>query len=61
MEGQTVIQPKYSKGEVQFKWDDTLHTACPAVIQSGNERAVQRYKMSRFIKRGCANLVWETR
>ena len=60
MEEQTCIQPKYSKGEVQFKRDDTLHTACVAVIRSGNERAVQRCKMSWFIKRGCAYSVWET-
>ena len=29
----------------------TLHTACVAVIRSGNERAVQRCKMSWFNKR----------
>jgi len=51
LEGQYCIQPKYSKGGVQFKRDDTLHTACVAVIRSGNERAVQRCKMSWFNKR----------
>ena len=60
MQGQTTVQPKVSKGDVQFTRDDVLHSACVAFSRSGNERAVQRCKMSWFIKRGCAYSVWDT-
>ena len=59
MEGQTCMQPKYSKGDGQFTGNETLHSACVAVIRSGNERAVQRCKMSWFLKRGCAYQLWD--
>ncbi|CAJ1957377.1 unnamed protein product [Cylindrotheca closterium] len=54
MEGQTCTQPTYSKGDTQSSGKATLYLACVAVIRSGNERAVQRCKMSWFLKRGCA-------
>ena len=41
MEGQKCLQPKHSKGEMQFEGKDTLHSACMAVTCSGNECAVQ--------------------
>mmetsp|Transcript_31596 Transcript_31596/g.76333 ORF Transcript_31596/g.76333 Transcript_31596/m.76333 type:complete len:492 (-) Transcript_31596:28-1503(-) len=59
MEGQKCKQPKYSKGDIQFSGNDTLYSACVAVVRSGNERAVQRCKMSWFLKRGCAFQQWD--
>ena len=52
MEGQTCIQPKYSKGDNQLEGDDTLYSACITMIRSGNEHAVQHCKMSWFLKHG---------
>ncbi|CAJ1954781.1 unnamed protein product [Cylindrotheca closterium] len=54
MEGQTCTQPTYSKGGTQSSGKATLYSACVAVIRSGNERAVQRCKMSWFLKLGYA-------
>lgn len=60
VEGQKCLQPKYSKGEMQFEGKDTLCSACVAVMRSGNERAVQRCEMSWFVKRGCGFSLWDT-
>lgn len=57
-EKQTCMQPDFSKGDFQFTGKETLHTACIAMVRSGNERAVKRCKMSWFIKRGCAYQLW---
>ena len=58
--GQKCLQPNYSKGSSQqFGQKEMLHSACIAVVRSGNERAVQRCKMSWFVKRGCAYTLWD--
>ena len=46
----------------QFTGEETLYSALiAAMIRSGNERAVQRCKMSWFMKRaGCAFQLWDT-
>jgi hypothetical protein len=59
-EGQKCVQPTYSKGDSQFTGEETLYSALIVMIRSGNERAVQRCKMSWFVKRGCAFQLWDT-
>ena len=39
--------------------DQTLHSACVAVIRSGNEHAVKMAKLSWLIKRGCVDQLWD--
>ena len=60
LEGQTCIQPKYSKGDMQFEGNDTLHSSDIAVVWSGNESSVDRTNMSWFLKCGCDYHHWCT-
>jgi hypothetical protein len=38
-EGQRCLQPHFAESDKNFNPHDTLHTACIAIIRSGNERA----------------------
>ena len=50
--GQNCLQPEFAKSDEHFRRrDQTLHSACVAVIRSGNERAVKMAKNSWLIKR----------
>ena len=40
-EGQSCLQPIFAKSDEQFTRDQMLHSACVAVVRSGNERAVK--------------------
>jgi hypothetical protein len=44
--GQNCLQPEFAKSDEQSRRDQTLHSACVAVIRSGNERAVKMAKNS---------------
>jgi hypothetical protein len=57
--GQLCCQPDYDDGD-QFKGYQTLRSGCVAVVRSGNERAVNRCKMSFFLKRGTKDHLWDT-
>jgi hypothetical protein len=57
--GQNCLQPEFAKSDEQFRRDQTLHSACVAVIRSGNERAVKMAKNSWLIKRGCVDQLWD--
>ena len=50
--GQRCLQPDFAQSDSKFSGKETLHSACIAVIRSGNERAVKMAKMSWFLKRG---------
>jgi hypothetical protein len=52
MEGQECLQPTFAESDTQFTDRATLYSAAVAVVRSGNERAVNRCKMSRFIRHG---------
>ena len=54
IEGQRCLQPDFAECDKKFKPSYTLHSACVAVIRSGNERAVNVVKRSWFIKHGAA-------
>ena len=56
--GQRCLQPAFAQSDKKFSQMETLHSACVAVVRSGNERAVQRAKMSWLVKRGCMNQLW---
>ena len=56
--GQYCLQPAYAESEKQFKDNIALYSGAVAVVQSGNERAVNRGKMSWFNKRGTADQSW---
>ena len=56
--GQLCCQPDRSKGDEHFGMKKVLRSASVAVVRSGNERAVNRCKMSWFIKRGCYDQLW---
>lgn len=63
LHGQSCLQPAFAESEKQFKDNAVLHSGAVAVVRSGNERAVNRCKMSRFLKRGsreqrCGILIW---
>ena len=57
--GQLCCQPDEAKSDEQFGRDKVLRTGCVAVVRSGNERAVNRCKMSWFLKRGCVEQLWD--
>jgi hypothetical protein len=57
--GQNFLQPEFAKSDEQLRRDQTLHSACVAVIRSGNERAVKMAKNSWLIKRGCVDQLWD--
>jgi len=57
--GQRCMQPAYADSDRQFRRDETLHSACVAVVRSGNERAVKQAKLSWLVKRGCIDQGWE--
>jgi hypothetical protein len=57
--GQTCLQPEFAKSDEQFRRNQTLHSACVAVIRSGNERAVKVVKNLWLIKGGCVDQLWE--
>jgi hypothetical protein len=60
MAGQKCLQPVFSRGKTQqFERNDLLHSACVAVVRSGNERAVKRTKMSWYLKRGLVEQSWD--
>ena len=48
-QGQRCLQPCFARSDAQFTRDQTLHSACVAVVRSGNERAVRLCKLSRFL------------
>jgi hypothetical protein len=56
--GQMCCQP--DKADETFGGDKVIRSGCIAVIRSGNERGVNRCKMSWFIKRGCYDQLWDT-
>ena len=49
---QLVIQPTFKNSDKKFSARDTVHTANIATTRSGNERAVNRCKLSGYIRRG---------
>jgi hypothetical protein len=55
--GQMCCQP--DQADDTFGGDKVLRTGCVAVVRSGNERAVNRSKMSWFLKRGSADQLWD--
>ena len=64
---QTCLQMKFAKSDEQFTSDELLFSGLVAANRSGNERAVQRSKMSSTLKRGLKphgnparlNKIWE--
>jgi hypothetical protein len=40
--GQRCLQPAFAKSDEQFRRDEGLHSACVAVVRSGNERSVKQ-------------------
>mmetsp|Transcript_39206 Transcript_39206/g.58237 ORF Transcript_39206/g.58237 Transcript_39206/m.58237 type:complete len:260 (-) Transcript_39206:88-867(-) len=56
--GQMCCQPDLA--DENFGWDRVLRSGGVAVVRSGNERAVNRCKMSWFVKRGCTVQLWDT-
>ena len=58
--GQFCLQPAFAESERQFKSDAVLYSGAVAVVRSGNERAVNRCKMSWFEEREirCGTLTW---
>jgi hypothetical protein len=58
-EGQQCLQPVFAKSDEQFRAGETLYSGCVAVVRSGNERAVNRCKMSWFLKRGTTDQSWD--
>ena len=57
--GQRCLQPVFARSDEQFTGGEVLYSAAVAVVCSGNERAVQRSKMSWFIKHGRAYTKWD--
>ncbi len=57
VQGQYCPQPAFAESDTQFKANMAIHSGPVAVVCSGNERAVNRCKMSWFLKRGNANLL----
>ena len=57
--GQFCLQPAFAESEKQFKTNAVLHSGAVAVVRSGNERAVNRCKMSWFLKRGAKDQMWD--
>jgi hypothetical protein len=49
-QGQLCCQP--DKANLLSNGEAVLHTACVAVMRSGNERGVKRGKLSWFVKNG---------
>ena len=49
---QEIIQPIFATSDRRFSGRDTIHTADVATTRSGNERGVNRSKLSGYIKRG---------
>jgi len=58
VQGQYCLQPAFAESEKQFRANMALHSGAVAVVRSGNERAVDRCKMSWFLKRGNAEGPW---
>lgn len=56
--GQFCMQPAFAESEKQFKSNAVLYSGAVAVVRSGNERAVNRCKMSWFLKRGAREQMW---
>ena len=56
--GQLCFQPDLA--DDSFRGEKVLRSCCVAVVRSGNERAVNRCKMSWFVKRGCSDQLWDT-
>lgn len=56
---QSCIQPAFSECERQFADNMTLYSGAVAVVRSGNERAVNRCKLSRVLKRGAVEQKWD--
>jgi len=57
--GQFCLQPTFAESEKQFKDNAVLYSGAVAVVRSGNERAVNRCKMSWFLKRGATDQMWD--
>jgi hypothetical protein len=55
--GQMCCRP--DEADEHFGGDKVLRSGCVAVVRSGNERGVNRCKMSWFIKRGCSEQTWD--
>jgi hypothetical protein len=55
---QYCLQPEFAESEKQFKANMALHSGAAVVVWSGNERAVNQFKMSWFLKQGTANQSW---
>ena len=49
---QQVIQPNFARSDRKFNANETIRSANIATDRSGNERAVDRCKLSGYIKRG---------
>ena len=56
-QGQICCRP--DDADESYGGDKVLRTGCIAIARSGNERAVNRGKMSWFIKRGCHDQLWD--
>jgi hypothetical protein len=57
--GQFCLQPHFAESDKKFKGDQTLFSACIAVVRSGNEWAVKNVKMSWMLKRGLKGQTWD--
>ena len=58
-QGQRCLQPCFARSDAQFTRDQTLHSACVAVVRSGNERAVRLCKLSRFLTHRYPGAIWD--
>jgi len=58
-EGQECLQPDFVDSDGQFKGRQSLRSACVAVTRSGNERGVNRAKLSWLVKRGMVDQLWD--
>jgi len=57
--GQFCLQPTFAESAKQFKDSEVLFSGAVAVVRSGNERAVNRCKMSWFLQRGAVQQKWD--
>lgn len=57
--GQFCLQPTFAESAKQFKDSEVLFSGAVAVVRSGNERAVNRCKMSWFLQRGAVQQMWD--
>ena len=56
---QKCLQPAFAEFDKQFADNMTLYSGAVAVVRSGNERAVNRCKMSWVLKKGAVEQKWD--